>query len=1351
MDKTKVIIQKLNIKNNTKKLQKTQDYQHQIKLPLGSPKPNNKGFQKKQINSVKSNYNKNYINKYNSSKNIIDDNLNQNFNINNYISKNNPKNKWQSKTFQINKQKKNASYSKNTNDNINNNNNNQNSVKNIIYGKITDSPKFCQKNKNISKSNENNDEKQTPKIIKILRTFKNLTNPFIKKDIYDNEINTNENNYIENNNSNPSIRSTSNNEGDIIDYNRFTFKNTEVNQINTNANKNIPIDNNIYNSKNNNNYKSLEVITTKNNISIEENEDSDDNADLNIYYYNQKKKLDNKLTKNKKQITTKGRYENIPLNPISKERNKSNKKFTYYPKRNIYSPSPFHKSKSLRKKTITTNLKKYNQYRNNRLIENYRKIGLTGLRKNIGTQNEFFDKNIQHIIININDSQDSFVSNKTDYKNRSPVKKFNTNMTYYKRSPISINDSIESYDNEKNNKLNKDHKIIKQNTTFFQFMDELPKDKENKSKDFKKTSKYFYRNCNISLNNDIYLNATNSCRNIPYQKPNCNTSTNRNINKNSSMLINTGNNNKLIASPAYNKNSAIDTKLVYMKKRYSQNTFINDRNDFNKRMEESNTYNKIKNLKHNPEIKQSIPKTNTVNNFYNDTKNFFVNIKNKIVGSEKNDSNNKEVKGNDLLVYEGVVMTPRKDFISDGNSSMSSIQKTCNIEIKDEKSILRDKVANNRDTKVNKYYCFSLKLPKISKALATKIIINQNKNSKNTINFGVNNFSFIANNNIVKKYYKLKNILKYRNNDLCKNDNLLSNLITEHCKILLNPTGYENANSKKTNQIENINNFYINNNCSYSYMTENESKNMVYTQNIKYNTPKNNKNKVWPRKDLSKEIQEAEDYIKELRHSMSNNKFRYDIINLLNILTVDNLPYIKQKIEELISINENNGENVVVDIIIDKAIKEKNFVNLYAELINELYKKMNNNIKNILIQSCNNKYNNLYGMLNKMEERKINDNGEDYIKSKNKFLGLFNFISELVNVDLLTKENCFYYLDDLLSKYDTNNKINNNLKYLYLEAMINLISKFGKIVYDSSQNDKSREKLNIFISTHLNKIIANDSINELPGHIKYKIINLIEKQKNKWEESLFEKSILVKGKKSLLSENSSKNNKNSYLKVSKSKKKLQKNLINFNEDINSLIKEDIQKYALYLKNSNINLSEQLNESINNNYDWSIIETLIMKNHIDLDEIVRCYVEVCIDIITNESKINIVNEYIKNIINYYSVNLSDKNYEIFHTKTVNLFLNIKEICIDNNLMYQIMGYLMFILIENKLYFIKDLNSFIGKDKEIIICIAKIVKYVILFSGKNCKKYHNDFKQTKLFVDDNLFNEYVTKNVVNNDDQ
>ena len=175
------------------------------------------------------------------------------------------------------------------------------------------------------------------------------------------------------------------------------------------------------------------------------------------------------------------------------------------------------------------------------------------------------------------------------------------------------------------------------------------------------------------------------------------------------------------------------------------------------------------------------------------------------------------------------------------------------------------------------------------------------------------------------------------------------------------------------------------------------------------------------------------------------------------------------------------------------------------------------------------------------------------------------------------------------------------------------------------------------------------------------------------------------------------------------------------------------------------LDLEKNNQIGNEYNWSTIEDILSKNNADLGEVIRCYVEVCIDLTEDKKKIFIANDYIKNIIYYYSVNLSNKEKDIIHNKMINLYRNIQDICIDNFNMKEIMGYLLFILIENKLNFIKDLNNYIGMDKEIIITIAEVIKYAIISSETKSRKYHNDFKQTKLFVADNIFNDYVTDKI------
>ena len=58
---------------------------------------------------------------------------------------------------------------------------------------------------------------------------------------------------------------------------------------------------------------------------------------------------------------------------------------------------------------------------------------------------------------------------------------------------------------------------------------------------------------------------------------------------------------------------------------------------------------------------------------------------------------------------------------------------------------------------------------------------------------------------------------------------------------------------------------------------------------------------------------------------------------------------------------------------------------------------------------------------------------------------------------------------------------------------------------------------------------------------------------------------------------------------------------------------------------------------------------------------------------------------------------------------------------------------------------DENSFTEKENETQINIAKIVKYSILASGKCLKQYHNDFKYTKLFNNNEIFVDYVTNEI------
>ena len=99
-----------------------------------------------------------------------------------------------------------------------------------------------------------------------------------------------------------------------------------------------------------------------------------------------------------------------------------------------------------------------------------------------------------------------------------------------------------------------------------------------------------------------------------------------------------------------------------------------------------------------------------------------------------------------------------------------------------------------------------------------------------------------------------------------------------------------------------------------------------------------------------------------------------------------------------------------------------------------------------------------------------------------------------------------------------------------------------------------------------------------------------------------------------------------------------------------------------------------------------------------------------------------------------------------SKMIELFLDIDNICINNNNLYEIMGFLLFLLMNNeykyKFFYIKNLNIFSNKDINTQINIAKVVKFTIIYNENDWKKCYNIFKKTNLFSNGDVFNNYIT---------
>jgi hypothetical protein len=194
------------------------------------------------------------------------------------------------------------------------------------------------------------------------------------------------------------------------------------------------------------------------------------------------------------------------------------------------------------------------------------------------------------------------------------------------------------------------------------------------------------------------------------------------------------------------------------------------------------------------------------------------------------------------------------------------------------------------------------------------------------------------------------------------------------------------------------------------------------------------------------------------------------------------------------------------------------------------------------------------------------------------------------------------------------------------------------------------------------------------------------------------------------------------------------------------ILKDLENYLKFLEEEYNQKESTAIDDVNYVYSLKTIDDLMMNGKTKLEDIIKIYIEICKNKKFNKEDLPKINRYIKSIIEYYIFDFSKNQIEIVHLNMIELFKSLFETNSETSEIFkEILGDLLFILLKYKLYFMKDLNIFTEKSKETQINIAKIVKYSILASGRCLKQYHNDFKYTKLFNNNEIFVDYVTNEI------
>ena len=444
---------------------------------------------------------------------------------------------------------------------------------------------------------------------------------------------------------------------------------------------------------------------------------------------------------------------------------------------------------------------------------------------------------------------------------------------------------------------------------------------------------------------------------------------------------------------------------------------------------------------------------------------------------------------------------------------------------------------------------------------------------------------------------------------------------------------------------------------------------------------------TWGRKDYTKEIKVAEENKIKFKESDEIDVIKKKLRELLNKLTKDNYEFLKEEILEIIKDKIENQEKFL-DIFFIKAIKEKAYAELYAKLckyLNKVLPQRTNKPKkekakstcsvfrDKLILKCKE----IIKIINYDEYIKEDDPQEKIIKLKKLILGNANFITELVTIKMLPVKVIPDCIDYLFGRYEKDNdKI---LKLIHLESIILFTDKLGTLIHSEKIITKqetiklNKQKIEEIIQKL--EIIKDDK--EIPGYIRYLIINLMEKKKNNYKESQFEKYIKAKSKQEVEEEF---NNKNKEEENDEEKKK---------QEIYDNIKKDLNEYKDFLEY----------EGTSENYNWNIITDLYDIKLRNFDDILEGYIVSSGDFIEQESNIKYAKDYIKELVGFYSATLNEEELVQIKKRLFNLISIVIDIAFETPKIYDIYAYLIYILIENQILEKDEMeNTFKNKLKK-----------------------------------------------------
>ena len=531
--------------------------------------------------------------------------------------------------------------------------------------------------------------------------------------------------------------------------------------------------------------------------------------------------------------------------------------------------------------------------------------------------------------------------------------------------------------------------------------------------------------------------------------------------------------------------------------------------------------------------------------------------------------------------------------------------------------------------------------------------------------------------NISNKKYTYEYLKQFENLEKAKETDLLPEDVLEHINQIEDTLSSMKMDSLLKREITGENS---GSNCNTSKSSRSSFSNIMSLE-------------TWGRQDYTKETEEAENNKKIFEELSKKDIIKKELRELLNIMTKDNFEEIKSKILEIIKENIENQEKFL-DIIFLKSLLEKSYVAIYAKLIKELNKELPQKIKKKLIGKKKSKKQHtifrekLLEKCKKMIKFEERENFDDYIntgenseekenKIKKIILGNALFISELINNKMLSKRAGCDCIEYLFNKY-TEGK-NYKYKLINIQAIIIFLDKLGSLIQaeeNIEQNKTKNENLTIKekIKETFDKLDTIKNDESIPGHIRYSIINLIEKKENNYKQSSFEKYIVAKSKEEIKEE-----------KPEKEEKK-EKELTQ--EDINKLIEKDLYNYKEIIEV----------EGTSEKFSWNITTDLYDLKLKGFDTILEGYFISSADFIEKKGNLSYAKDYIKELVEYYHDKMTEEEKRDLVNKIIDLFELVKDFSFETPDIYCIYEYVLRLFIENEIIRGKELEKIFEAKKE-----------------------------------------------------